>query len=219
VNTSHKAITAFNVSIVETFADGSVSKHEVMVDSLARVALVQMVKGTIDEDRIRSSFGDGTLAAGQSQDQVLHYPPGKVVTDFESSIDAVAYADNTAEATNTGALARIKEHRNAELHSRQKANEILKSVLADATIRNPGEQASTQLEHFLTVWRAQPNYKELDIDLGTIEAIARDLKRAPSVAAAQRLSEADFLHQYIAQGDQHISLISRNAQLKTGVTQ
>jgi hypothetical protein len=38
LNLSQKAITAFNVSITETFADGSVNNHEVLADTLDTLA-------------------------------------------------------------------------------------------------------------------------------------------------------------------------------------
>jgi hypothetical protein len=217
-NISEKNITAFNISITETFADHSVSSHEMLVDMLAAVELVQRVKGTPDEDRIRRELGDGTLSAHQSREQVFTYADGKVVTDFQGRIDVVAYADGSAEATSTAALDRLKEHRNAELGSYQKANQILKEVLADSTIQTPSEEATARLEKFLTVWRAQQHSK-VDIEPGTIEAVARDLKNAPHFAAAQHLGEAEFLQRYAAEKEQHISMLSRHAQLKTGPAQ
>jgi hypothetical protein len=215
LNTSQKDITSFNISIVETFADGSVGNHEVLVDMLDTVALVQRVRGTIDEDRIRKKFGNGTLPARQSRDQVFNYPAGKIVTNFEGTIDMVAYADDTAEATNSAALARVKEHRNAELRSHQKANEVLKGVLADSTIKKPSEEAASRLETFLTVLKAQTQSNELGLDAGTIEGVLRDLKNGPHVAAAQHLGETEFLQKYAAQEDQHISVIFGHSQLKT----
>src|SRR5467141_1358790 len=59
-NTSDKNITAFNISITETFGDHSVNNHETLVDMLAAVVLAQKIKGTSDEDRIRTQLGDGT---------------------------------------------------------------------------------------------------------------------------------------------------------------
>ena len=218
VNISEKDITAFNISITETFGDHSVNNHEKLVDMLAAVVLVQQIKGTPDEDRIRTQLGDGTLSAHQSRDRIFSYADGKVVADFHATIDVVAYADGSAEATNTAALARLREHRNAELHSYQKANQILKEVLADSAIQTPSEEATARLEKFLMVWKAQPHF-DVDMEPGTIEAVVRDLKNAPRVAAAQRIGEAEFLQRYAAEKEQHISMLSAHAQLKTGSAQ
>jgi len=218
-NISGKDITAFNMSITETFADHSVSSHEVLVDMLAAVELVQQVKGTPDEDRIRRELGNGTLAAHQSRDKVFNYVPGKVVTSFQGTIDVVAYADGSAEATNLAALDRLREHRNAELRSYQKATQIIKDVLADSSIQSPAKEASDRLEKFLTVWNAQP-HSSVDIEPSAIEAVVRDLKNAPRVAAEQHLSgEAEFVRRYAAEKDQHVSTLAKHSQLKTGSIQ
>ena len=214
-NISGKDITAFNMSITETFADHSVSTHELLDDMLSAMLLVQQIKGTPDEDRIRRDLGNGTLAAYQSRDQVFNYDNGNVVTDFQATIDVVAYADGTAEATNAPALERLREHRNADIRSHQKANEILKEVLADSTVQNPTDEAVVRLQRFLA---AQPPFNN-DIESGTIEAIVRDVKNAPRVAAARHLAEAEFLKQYAAEKDQHISMLSKHSQLRTGAAQ
>src|SRR5712692_8908598 len=218
VNISDKNITAVNMSINETFADHSVNNHERLVDMLAAVVLVQQIKGTPDEDRIRTQLGDGTLPAHQSFDRVFRYADGKVVTDFHATIDVVAYADGSAEATNIAALARLREHRKAELLSYEKASQILKEVLADSAIQTPTEEAAARLEKFLIAWKAQP-HSSVDLEPGIMEAVVRDLKNAPRVAAAQHIGEAEFLQRYVAEKEQHISMLSTHTQLKTGGAQ
>lgn len=216
-NTSGKDITAYNMSITESFADHSVTTHEHLVDMLSAVMLVQQAKGTPDEDRIQKKFGNGTLAAYQTRDE-LFGPSDKVVTDFQGTIDAVAYADGTAEATNASALDRLREHRNAELRSYQKAKQIINEVLADSTIQKPAEEAAARLRKFLTDWSAQPHYS-VDIERGIIEAVIRDLNGAPRIVAGRHLSgESEFLKQYLEEKDQYMSLVSKHVQLK-GATQ
>jgi hypothetical protein len=214
-NISDKNITAFNVSITETFADQSVTHHETLVDMLGAVILVREVKGTPDEDRILRKYGDGTLAAHQSRDQVFNYSSGEVVTEFQAAIDVVAYADGTARSTNAPALARLEEHRNAELHTQQKANQILKEVLADSTIHNPADAATARLEKFVAAWNAQTHFN-VDIEPEVIKAVVNDLKRAPNTAAAQQLGEEEFLQRYAAEKDQRIGILSKHTQLRTG---
>jgi hypothetical protein len=212
-NTSGKDITAYNMSINETFADHSVTSHEHLVDMLSAVMLVQRAKGTPDEDRIQRKFGNGTLAAYQTRDE-LFGPCDEAVTDFQATIDVVAYADGTAEATNAPALDRLREHRNAELRSYQKAKQIINEVLADSTIQNPAEEAAARLRKFLTDWSAQPHYS-VDIERGVIEAVIRDLNGAPRIIAGRHLSgEPEFLQQYLEEKDQYMSLVSKHAQLK-----
>jgi hypothetical protein len=216
-NTSGKDITAYNITTKETLPDHSVSKGERLTDMLSALFLVQQVTGTPDEDRIRREFGNGTLAAGQTRDEV--FDGGAVVNDFQATIDVVAYADGTAEATNAPALERLREHRNAEIRSYQKATQIINEVLADSTIQNAAEEAAARLRKFLTVWSAQPHYS-VDIERGIIEAVIRDLNGAPRIIAGRHLSgEPEFLQQYVAEKDQYISFLSKHAQLKTGAAQ
>lgn len=211
-NTSGKDITAYNITTKETLPDHSVSKSERLTDMLSTVFLVQQVTGTPDEDRIRREFGNGTLAAGQTRDEV--FDGGAVVNDFQATIDVVAYADGTAEATNAPALERLREHRNAEIRSYQKATQIINEVLADSTIQNPAEEAAARLRNFLTVWSAQTHYS-VDIESGIIEAVIRDLNGAPRIVAGRHLSgEPEFLQQYLTEKDQYTTLVSKHVELK-----
>lgn len=215
-NISEKDITAYNMSITETFADLSVSSTDQLTDMLSAVVAVQQAKGTPDEDRIRNELGNGTLQAHQTRER-LFGPYSKVVTNFQATIDVVAYADGSAETTNVPALARLREHRNGELRSYQKANQILKEVLADSTIQTGGEVAR-RLEKFLADWEAQrPN--SIDMETAPIEAMVGDLKRAPMAAKGEHLSETEYLHQYAAHTDEHVSFLSLHSQLTTGGAQ
>src|SRR6266481_6137111 len=53
VNLSHKDITAYNISIKETYADGHVNSHELLCEYAGRDIFVQEFKGTVDEANIR----------------------------------------------------------------------------------------------------------------------------------------------------------------------
>lgn len=207
-NTSGKDITAYSTSI---------GGNERMVDMLPAVMLVQQTKGTPDEDRIRREFGNGTLAAYQTREQ-LFGPFSNVVTDFPLTIVAVAYADGTGEATDAAALGRIREHRNQELHSYQKAKDVINEVLADSTIQKPAEEAAARLQQFLNNSKAQIHYS-LDIEEGIIRAVVRDLNFAPRIIAdrgrqGRPLSESEYLHEFLEEKDQYISLVSKHVQLK-----
>ena len=207
-NTSGKDITAYSTSI---------GGNERMVDMLATVMVVQRAKGTSDEDHIRREYGNGTLAAYQTREQMFG-PFSNVVTDFPLTIVAVAYADGTGEATDAAALGRIREHRNQELHSYQKAKDVINEVLADSTIQKPAEEAAARLQQFLNNWKAQIHYS-LDIEEGIIRAVIRDLNFASRIIAdrgrqGRPLSESEYLHEVLEEKDQYISLLSKHVQLK-----
>src|SRR5258707_15224367 len=59
VNNSHKDITAFNISIKKTYANGHVDKHEVLEEFLGDILAFKEVQGTPNEAHFRSYYGDG----------------------------------------------------------------------------------------------------------------------------------------------------------------
>ena len=141
VNTSHKDITAYNISIKETYADGHVNSHELLEELAGRMILVQEFKGTADEANMRKQFGDGLFHPGQSQNESFLVQPG--LQNFEAVVDMVAYTDQTAEATNNDALRRLLEERNASAASTRMANEIIQAALADPNDADPAATAAT----------------------------------------------------------------------------
>src|SRR6266852_5237091 len=124
VNMSHRDITAYNITTKDTYADGHVGGHDTLCDYVGRIALVQEVRGTVDEADIRKQFGDGLLHPGESRNEIFGVQPG--LKDFEAVVDVVAYADQTAEATNNDGLKRLVTHRKATVASTHLANEIIK---------------------------------------------------------------------------------------------
>jgi hypothetical protein len=59
-------------------------------------------------------------------------------TDFQAVVDVVAYADGTADATNSDGLQRLVDHRKADIASAQLANEPVRATLADPNDADPG---------------------------------------------------------------------------------
>src|SRR6266446_10483405 len=155
VNLSHKDITAYNISIKETYADGHVNSHELLCEYAGRMVFVQEVKGTPDEADIRKQFGDGLFHPGESRNEIIGVQPG--LTDFQAVVDVVAYADQTADATNNDGLQRLLTHRKATVASTHLANEIIKAALADPNDADPAATAATKLQERITLWNAQPH--------------------------------------------------------------
>ena len=225
-NLSGKDITAYDFNTTITFADHSVDSGSrdgsQMRDMLGAYLFLQRVKGTPDEDRLRKEMelvhgGNGvTLEAYHTLKQVFG-PSPKVVTDLQVTINAVAFADGTGEATNEPALERIRESRNWTLRSHQKAKQIINEVLADPTIQNPAEEAAARLQKFLTEWKARTHYNG-DVDIiedASIENDIRNLNGASRVIAGRHLSgEPEFLHQYLEEKDQYMAQLAKHVQLK-----
>jgi hypothetical protein len=173
VNRSNKDVTAFNISIVEKYADGSTSyldgrpsdihDHQLMEDMLGRMinaqeGIVSHGSGTVvmgpTRDRNTATdigamlrqgvSGNGTFAAGTSRD----YPDlvGKEVSDIDAVVDVVAYADGTAQVQNNDrALKNLMAERKGPLLAMQKVVEVVKRVLADPMVMAPLDSVIQQL--------------------------------------------------------------------------
>jgi len=208
VNMSHKDITGYNISIKETYADGPVKRHEVLCDYVGRIVLLQRVQGTADEAGIRKQFGDGLFHPGESRNEIFGVQPG--LTDFQAVVDVVAYADQTADATNNDGLQRLLTHRKATVASTHLANEIIKAALADPNDADPAATAATKLQERITLWNAQPHTTP-DFEPGEVKGMVDELKRM-SVHHDKR----DALQQYVARREAEVAALSPHAKLNIG---
>ncbi len=179
VNVSHKDITAYNISIKETYAGGRpVRSHELMTDTAGEPAFIQELQGTVGEENLRKALrstggvGDGLFHPGESRKEIIGVQPG--LQNFEAVIDVVAYADSTAEATNNDALQRLISHRKVALTSRQAANDIIKAALADPNDSDPAATAAKQIQNRITVWQAQ-KHTTLDFEPGVAKGVVDEL--------------------------------------------
>ena len=116
-NVSHKDITASNLSVKETLADGSINSSELLADYVGRIALVKEAQGTPDEASIRKQFGDGLFHPGETLEEMVGVQPG--AKDIQVVVDSVTYADHTNESTNVDGLQRIISHRKLGLRRSQ----------------------------------------------------------------------------------------------------
>ncbi|HUJ93385.1 MAG TPA: hypothetical protein VLW46_00320 [Candidatus Bathyarchaeia archaeon] len=208
VNLSRKDITGYNISITETYANAPVNKHEMLCDYIARIALLQRVQGTPDEADVRKQFGDGLFHPGESRNEVFGVRAG--LTDFQAVVDVVAYADETADASNNDGLQRLLTHRKAAVASRQIANEILKNALADPNDTDPAATAAAKLQQRLTLWKAEP-HTTLDFEPGEVKGIVDELK-----GMSARHEKRDALDQYLSRREAEVSTLSPHANLHPG---
>jgi len=208
VNTSHKNITAFNIAIKETYADGHVSSHEQMTDSSGALAVIEEVKGTADEDNLRKQVGDGVLHPGETRNEIIHVQPG--LTTFEATVDVVAYADQTSEATNNDGLQRLISRRKVNLASRQACNEIIKAALADPHDPDPAATATKKIQDRITIWKSQ-KHTTLDFEPAIAKGIVDELNGISSKSSLT--NKRDALTRYIAKSEKRIATLSPHANL------
>src|SRR5258706_2977711 len=69
VNTSHKDITAFNIAIRETYANGRVDKHELLEELVGKILAFKELQGTSHEASFRKQYGDGAFHPGEVHDE------------------------------------------------------------------------------------------------------------------------------------------------------
>jgi hypothetical protein len=139
VNTSGKAVTAYNLTVTETLADGTTGKVELMTDFLNTV--IQ---------------GDPGFAAGTSRDEINR--ASQPVTNVSVVVDVVVYADQTAEVVNGGAYTRLVAMRKGDVLAKQKANELTAEALADPNISDPGKQVAAELDRLAAVIDGKHDY-------------------------------------------------------------
>jgi hypothetical protein len=205
VNNSHKEITAYNIAIKETYADGHVNKHELLCEYMGRIALIQEVQGTVDEADIRKQFGDGLLHPGEIRDELIAVQAG--LRDFQSVVDVVAYADQTAEATNNDGLQRLLAGRKAGLASTQMSNDIIRGALADPNDTDPATTAATKIQAQITLWKAQ---QHTAVDPGVLQGVVAELK----AMSAHRTNTRDALQQFVVRREAQVATLSPHAELK-----
>lgn len=205
VNNSHKDITAFNISIKETYANGRVDKHEVLEEFLGKIIVLKERRGKANEANFRNGYEDGTLHAGAVWDEKL--PVQAELTDYQAVLDVVTYMDGTAESTNDDALGRIVEERQASAASEKIVTEAIQSALDDPNDAIPAMTAARKIQDRATVWKAQQHTK-LDLDPVLLEQMANELKTAKN---------RDALTQIANREQARLSVMSAHAALvKTG---
>jgi len=207
VNVSHKDITAYNISIKETYADGHVNTHELLCEYAGKMVLVEEFKGTPDEAEIRKQLGDGLLHPGESQNEIIGVQPG--LQNFEAVVDVVAYTDQTAEATNNAALQRLLEGRKASVASTQMANEIIKAALADPNDANPAATAAKEIQDRIAVWNAQ-KHTTVDFQPGVAMGVVDELR---AISSRPLTDKRNALTQYLTKSEKRVAMFSPHAAL------
>jgi len=211
VNNSHKDITAFNIAIKETYADGRVEQHEMLEELLGKILAAKEIEGDHSRgaEAFRKFYRDGAFHPGEEREEKLGVQPG--LKDYQAVLDVVTYMDSTAEATNNDGLQRIIDERQATVASQKIAIETIQSALADANDNDPSTTAAKKIYDRATVWKAQ--HTKLNLDAMRLESMANELKALPNV------NRREALIQLLNREQTRMSLLSAHATLKTGSPQ
>ncbi len=212
VNTSHKDITAFNIAIKETYADGRVEQHEMLEELIGKIVRAKELQGdtTRGAESFRKLYGDGAFHPGEVREEKLGVQPG--LKDYQAIIDVVAYMDATADANNDAALGRIIDERQATVASQKVVTETIQNALADANDSDPATTAARKIQDRATVWKAQQHTK-LDLDAVRLESIANELKNVSS----RNVNRRDAVKQIVNREEATLAVLSAHeALVRTG---
>jgi hypothetical protein len=212
VNTSQKDITAFNIAITETLADGRVDKHEMLEDLIGKVLLANELQGDHSRgaESFRKLYGDGAFHPGEVHDEIVGVQPG--FQKIEAVVDVVTYIDGTAEATNTDALGRIVDEREATVASLKIITETIQTALADPNDTDPSVTAAKKIQDRATIWKAQQHTK-IELEPVLLESIADELKTVSS----RNTNKRDALKEIVNREEARMSVLAVHAALvKTG---
>ena len=206
LNTSHKDITAFNIAIKETYANGHVDQHEMLEDLIGKILRAKEIQGDHSRgaEAFRKMYGDGGFHPGEVWDEKLPVQPG--LTDYQAVIDVVTYIDGTADAANNDALGRIVEERQATVASQKIIIETIQTALADPNDSAPSATAAKTMQDRAKTWKA--HHTKLDLDTVRLESMADELKAVSSRDALKEIVKTE--------GDRLSALSVHATPVKTG---
>jgi len=215
VNTSGKDVTAYNIKIKETYPTG-INEHEYLTDTLGIMLNIQEYAGTSKGDEFRKQFGNGTLQAGASRDELQFVRPG--LTNYETTVDTVIYADKTAETTNKEALDRALGRRKSEASTLQATNDIIKKALQNTQDPTPNETAAKEIEQVQRSWEAKYRHNPPDLNVGTLNGVMLELRNASNETGLFTSMHA-YLNDYVTKKTQRAGVLLEHAAPKLGGAQ
>jgi len=211
VNRSHKDITAFNIAIKETYADGHVSEHELLEELIGKILRAKELQGTPQGESFREQFGDGGFHPGEVRDELLPVAPG--LTNVEAVIDVVTYTDSTADSANNDGLQRIVDERKATVASKTMARDIIRAALADPNDADPSTTASKKMRDQAKAWNARSHTTIDDLEPTALESMADEV--TVSSRRHNKLNDKrDALKQFADREDVQISMLAVHTSVK-----
>ena len=140
VNTSSKEITAYSLSIIVTYADGTINRSELSEDFLPA-----MISAS-ESESVRQQEGNGAFAPGASREKVIPNTNTNEITNVTASVGVVIYADRKADVQDERAFNRLLAMRKGSALAAQQVTEVLAGILADSTISDPAAAAEAELK-------------------------------------------------------------------------
>jgi hypothetical protein len=213
LNTSHKDITAYNISLTVKYVDGTTNFAENSRDFLPLMGSMAEMEAAGGDEEMRQRYGNGAFAAGTLRDDVFPAQP-KDVADVTAVIDVVAYSDATADVDNDRAFNHLALSRRARDETTRKVNEVIQRALADPNVTDPTANAVAELKRLADVSHTQLQHlapgqvvlQEMDL-----RSAIRDLEG--SDASASHTPKRDYLAKYVAHNQHHLAVTAAQANL------
>src|SRR6267154_4850994 len=210
VNNSHKDVTAFNISILEKYADGStaytdgtpsdIHDHQIMEDMLGPMINAQM--GIVSH-----GTGSGTFAAGTSRD----YPDlvGKDVSGIDAVVDVVAYADGSADVLdNDRAFRNLTAERKGRLLAMEKVTEVIKRALADSMVSDPVSVALNELLPFAESLDGKSKNRSPEVAENNVARnLQDDIRNLQGMRETRSAAQRESLARYVEYQEKRIALM------------
>jgi hypothetical protein len=194
VNTSHKEISALNLSFHVNYPDGRVSgPAEFGLDFL---------EGIIQ--------GIGGFAPGAVHNQEFPGQEGPV----QATVDMVVYADGTADVLNEPAFKWLIAGRKASVRAMQKVDELLNNALADPAEQHPSARVVAELKSLVATVELQKTTDDGAAFYGsTIMQAIQDISNKPQSPTGRSEREDNSLRALIKTHGDRISVTMRHTEL------
>ncbi len=183
-NISTKDITAYNLSLDVVYSNGRETHTERQTDLLGLMLTIQAAPP--------GAFpSNGSFHPGETREETVSVAGSAsygAASRVNGTVDAVVYADRTADVKNEAALKRILANRRAAAQASIEALKIIRGNLANANVVDPISASVSGVKQLLAQAKAQPG-RLLDTEVLSIISDLNGLSRTPSASRGKSLEE------------------------------
>ena len=206
-NVSGKDISAFNLSLVASYSNGTRQTGERMVDLLPRI--ISKAEGAGNSDL---PF-EGSLRPGDATEETTSFAPiladGSKLSSVVAEADVVVFTDNTADVQNEAAFGRIVTFRKSSAAATEEAVKVMNRHRATARSEREAAAASAREIKQILVPRAKADSSS---SAGMqLAMIIEDLER---IAMVQEGRARGDLRDYVSKREMRATRMSAGARIE-----
>jgi len=211
LNASGKDISAFAVQCTIYYSDGGATVSEKIIDYLPAMISVEQAGHSLTPDN-----GSGAFLRDAVIDLDLTDP--KTIEQASVNVEAIVYADKTAQVRNRQGLRNILALRQANVLALETANEYISKALADPQEQHPSEMAAKQLEAYAATLKSTGQNLSMDDPLAheplSLTNTAKLIRQAPQSSIGRTREEEEYLNNFITEHRARIAAIKAHTQLQ-----